>query len=46
VFSAVFGWPGEVGIVLILLAVGLSVAHSLPAGRDQDPASGMSTEPA
>ena len=37
-FYAVFGWPGEVGTVLVLLAVGLLVALSLPAGRDQAPA--------
>jgi YNFM family putative membrane transporter len=34
-FYAVYGWPGEVGTVLVLLAVGLLVALSLPAGKAQ-----------
>ena len=36
-FYAVFGWPGEVGTVLVLLAVGLLVALSLPDGRGHAP---------
>jgi MFS transporter, YNFM family, putative membrane transport protein len=36
-FFAAFGWPGEVGTVLVLLAVGLLVALSLPAARDHAP---------
>src|SRR5665647_1434931 len=35
--SAGFGWPGEVGTVLVLLAVGLLVALSLPNGRRHAP---------
>lgn len=31
-FYADFGWPGEVGTVAVLLALGLVVALSLPAG--------------
>jgi YNFM family putative membrane transporter len=34
-FYALFGWPGEVGTVLVLLAMGLLVALSLPNGRDR-----------
>jgi YNFM family putative membrane transporter len=36
-FYAGFGWPGEVGTVLVLLVVGLLVAGSLPAGRGELP---------
>jgi YNFM family putative membrane transporter len=36
-FYAAFGWPGEVGTVLVLLATGLLVALSLPAGHDRTP---------
>lgn len=36
-FYAGFGWPGEVGTVLVLLAVGLLVAGSLPDGRGHVP---------
>ena len=36
-FYAGFGWPGEVGTVLALLAVGLLVALSLPDGRGHAP---------
>lgn len=36
-FYAAFGWPGEVGTVLALLAVGLLVALSLPDGRGHTP---------
>ncbi len=36
-FYAGFGWPGEVGTVLALLAVGLLVALSLPNGRGHAP---------
>jgi len=36
-FYAGFGWPGEVGTVLVLLAVGLLVALSLPNGRGHAP---------
>lgn len=36
-FYAGFGWPGEVGAVLALLAVGLLVAVSLPDGRGYAP---------
>jgi len=32
-FYAAFGWPGEVGTVLALLALGLVVALTLPAGQ-------------
>jgi MFS transporter, YNFM family, putative membrane transport protein len=32
-FYVGFGWPGEVGTVLLLLAVGVLVALSLPHGR-------------
>lgn len=32
-FYAGFGWPGEVGTVLVLLATGLIVVVTLPAGR-------------
>ncbi len=32
-FYAAFGWPGEVGTVLVLLALGLVVALTLPAGQ-------------
>ncbi|MHB1172564.1 MAG: MFS transporter [Lacisediminihabitans sp.] len=37
-FYAVFGWPGEVGTVLVLLALGVVVALSLPAGKGHPPA--------
>jgi len=40
-FYAVFGWPGEVGTVLVLLAVGLLVAMSMPAGGGQRPTAGL-----
>ena len=36
-FYAGFGWPGEVGTVLVLLAVGLLVALSLPDGSGHAP---------
>lgn len=36
-FYVGFGWPGEVGTMLVLLAVGLLIALSLPAGRGQAP---------
>ena len=36
-FYAGFGWPGEVGTVLVLLGVGLLVAVSLPDGRGHAP---------
>ena len=36
-FYAGFAWPGEVGTVLVLLAVGLLVALSLPSGRGHAP---------
>jgi YNFM family putative membrane transporter len=39
-FYAAFGWPGEVGTVLVLLAAGFAIALSLPAGhREPDTAS-------
>jgi MFS transporter, YNFM family, putative membrane transport protein len=37
-FYVTFGWPGEVGTVLVLLAFGLLVAFSLPAGTGHPPA--------
>jgi len=36
-FYVAFGWPGEVGTVLVLLATGLLVALSLPTGHDRTP---------
>jgi len=45
-FYAGFGWPGEVGTVLVLLAVGLLVALSLPAGRGHASAATSAAEPA
>jgi YNFM family putative membrane transporter len=45
-FYAGFGWPGEVGTVLVLLAVGLLVALSLPAGRGDASAATSAAEPA
>ena len=39
-FYAGFGWPGEVGTVLVLLVVGLLTAHSLPGGRGHVPVAG------
>jgi YNFM family putative membrane transporter len=37
-FYVMFGWPGDVGTVLVLLAAGLVVALSLPVGNDHAPA--------
>jgi YNFM family putative membrane transporter len=37
IFYVMFGWPGEIGTVLVLLAVGLVVALSLPAGKSHAP---------
>jgi YNFM family putative membrane transporter len=45
-FYAVFGWPGEVGTVLVLLAVGLLIALSLSAGRGVAPPTEPAAEPA
>ena len=39
-FYVAFGWPGEVGTALVLLAIGLVVAVSLPAG-DGRPVPGL-----
>jgi YNFM family putative membrane transporter len=36
-FYAAFGWPGEVGTVMFLLAIGLFVAFGLPARRSESP---------
>lgn len=41
-----FGWQGEVGTVLVLLAGGLLVALSLPAGGGHVPGAQSATEPA
>lgn len=41
-FYAGFGWPGEVGTVLVLLSIGLLVALSLPVGRGHHPPLGRS----
>ena len=36
-FYVGFGWPGEVGTMLVLLAVGVLVTLSLPSGRGHAP---------
>jgi YNFM family putative membrane transporter len=36
-FYVAYGWPGEIGTVVVLLAVGLAVALSLPAGMGHAP---------
>jgi YNFM family putative membrane transporter len=41
-FYVGFGWPGEVGTVLVLLTIGLVVALSLPVGRGHHPPLGRS----